>query len=105
MQEVATLMAQLQQSELSSSKLPDPGLWQPDTSQPTPTQPQWETIQTIACRLFAAIEWASSKAYQQPLGPDLECIADLIQILMELLYKTVYVHALNQKLYMTPILR
>ena len=109
MQEVATLMVQLQQFELSSSKLPDPRLWQPDSSEllshPALTPAQWESIQTMACRIPTAIEWASLEAYQQSPGPNLESIAGLFQILVELLYKMVYVHALNQELNMTPILR
>ena len=80
---------------------------QPETSQPTPTQSQWESIKAMACRVSMAVDWASSEAYHQPSGPNLESIARLflIQILAELLYRIIYVHALNQKLDMMPILR
>ena len=105
MQEVATLIIRLKQCDLSDSTLPDPLLWQPETSQPTPTGSQWENIQTMACRVSAAMEWASSEAYRQLPGPDLTAIISLNHILVELLYKMIYVHALNEELNMTMLLR
>ena len=95
MQKVATLMLRLQQCAVSS----------PETCQPTPTQSQWNDTQKLAARVSAAMEWAFTEIHQQLSHDDLRSIIGLFHTLVELLYKLVYVHALNQQLNMTQILR
>lgn len=103
MQEVAVLMIRLQQCDPSncSPLFLDRSLLGPETSQPMPNQ--WKDTQRVARRVAAAMLWAITETNQDPSVATLKQLLGLNQLLI--LYKSLYLPALNQALDMTEVLR
>lgn len=98
MGELAALMVRLQQCNPSNCS-PIALLL------PTPTPVQWKDTQVVTRRVSATMQWATSVAEQHPSEASLKCIFSLNQLLEDILYKSLYVHAVNQELRMRVILR
>lgn len=104
MLELAALMIRLQQCDPSNSSplFLERCLLGPETYPPMPTQ--WKDTQRVARRVSAAMLWAITETNQQP-SAILKSLLGLNLLLEDILYKSLYIPALNQALDMTEVLR
>lgn len=101
------LMIRLQQCDPSdcSPLFLDCGLLGPETYPPMPTPTQWKDTQCIARRVSAAMLWAITETNQQPSAAILKRLLGLNLLLEDILYKSLYIPALNPALDMAEVLR
>lgn len=97
MQEVAVLLLRLQQCDPPNCSSLSLDHYGSDTSRPVPTPTQWKDTLTVACRVSAAMLWATSAANQQPSEASLKRIFFLNQLLEDILYKSLYASVSSYK--------
>ena len=66
---------------------------------------QWKHTQRVVRRVSAAMLWAVTETNQNPSVANLKRLLGLNRLLEDILYKSLYIPALNQALDMTEVLR